>query len=344
MSDLDLHKLLPRTLIFSGISVIVTLIYLRRKELKSQKSQNPHWQSSDGARQKEKLKRYEKWGPASFPEDYKIAHETRELFTNYAKLNGKPVPNDDEIRLRLKKAYEDAIGAFPFRCIYALGFAYPRVVRHPNYKEIIEKQPKDTTRILELGCCMGTDIRKFLIEGYREQNVLGVDIQKEFINIGIQMFDDHPSFQKRFVICNVLEDGSEDKNTTLKAFISKGVNVVYCSAVYHLLCEQDGHKWTKVVASMLSPGGIYFGSCGGSARSGPILAKTNSQEGESTESSAMQYLHSVNSFTTMLETFGFTNVKVRLVDRSQASWPGRPKNDEPQQDGKGHLCWYAQRK
>jgi len=230
-----------------------------------------------------------------------------------------------------------------------LGFAYPRIIRHPKYHQVLAKLNENkNTRAIDLGCCMGTEIRQLLVDGFKQENILGVDIQKEFADIGLHLFNDDPSFKDRFAIVNVLDDESA-KNLRLTTFLSKGVDVVYCGAVYHLLCETDTHKFTKRVSEWLKTGGIYIGTSGGSAGSEPISAPTYSQEGKGKQDDdpSWQFLHSVNSFKAMLETYGFTNIDVNIGTHG-FSFRNQNNNNfqRPQGDhsNRGHLVWYAEKK
>jgi len=334
-------------LITVSAAVLATLLYLRsqkqeKKTLeKKSKDETLHWQNTTEGREKEKQNRLANWGSPIFPKDYIMSSETKNLFTHYAQLKLQPIPSDSKILFNIKGAFYEAITAFPFRCIYALAFTYPRVHKHPNYRQILNKlDDNKNLRIIDLGCCMGTEIRHLLVDGFKEENVLGIDIQNEFIEIGIQLFNDEPSFKERFAVCNVL-DNESIKHQGLPAFLSRGVDVVYCSAVYHLLNQEDTYKMTKRVSDWLPKGGVYFGITGGTKTAEPISssASFSVSTNEGKDEPSFQFLHSVSSFKIMLERNGFSNLEVSLVDPSVYSSIRRSGETQ-----RGILAWYAEKK
>jgi len=330
-----------KILVFSGVALAA--IFLIYKLKNSQKHKPVHWQRSQEAKNREKQQRLEQWGNKTFPSDYKLTDNARQLFISYAKLLHKKLPNEEEILAKIKFAFESAVDAFPYRCIYGLAFAQPRIIDHPNYKEIMEKRDEiKKLRFIDLGCCMGTEIRQLLVEGAKKENVLGLDIQKEFIDIGIEMFGDDPSWKERFVITNVLEDDLSSQ-PRLTSFLAGGVDVLYCSAVYHLLCEEDTYKLTRAVAKLLPSGALYVGSTGGSKHPvDPIRALTLSQETETKEvGEHAQFLHSAETFQAMLQDNGFKNCQVQVKERGKF---GHRVRDRVPQNNRGHLYWLAERK
>jgi len=327
------------------LAIVGLVIYLRRKQAKKGIR---HWQTSQEGREKERQSRLKAWKPdAPFPENYQPNENTKSLFTNYAKLMGHSIPNDENISARVKQAFDSAIVAFPYRCIFNLSFAESRIVNHPKYTQI--RQSLSNLRLIDIGCCMGTEIRQLLVDGIDSRNVLGIDIQPQFIDIGIKLFNDAPSFKDRFVICNLLDDDVVKRTPPLQSFLNNGdVTAIYCGAVYHLLRQRDTHKLTQLVATLLPRGGIYFGSSGGSANEPFTSSTVSQQQGEDDKKGTekkqdpdeQQYLHSVSSFKEMLEKSGFGNCEVGINEKERrgkkwtsAAFPSNPN--------RSHLFWFA---
>ena len=45
-------------------------------------------------------------------------------------------------------------------------------------------------RLLDVGCCFGTELRSFLAEGASIDNVLAIDVEQRFIDLGFRLYGD----------------------------------------------------------------------------------------------------------------------------------------------------------
>jgi len=129
--------------------------------------------------------------------------------------------------------------------------------------------------------------------------------------------------KKHFAVCNILQENFQ-QNEVLKDFLSEGLDAIYCSAVYHLLCEADTRKLTRAISGLLPSGGFFFERTGGSKD--PLKSIIDTSEGRS------QFLHSVVTFKIMLEDSGFTDCYVLPFPRGGGN------------DTRNHLVWTALKK
>jgi hypothetical protein len=136
----------------------------------------------------------------TFPRDrYVLKPGTRHLFRAYARLTRqRRVPSDIEIINAIAMAYESAMRVKPYVCIKEMRFAEPRIATHPTFKAAISVSSRvSSLRLLDIGCCFGTDVRQAIVSGVLPSNVFGVDIEHEFVDSGIHMFNDVNEFRKR---------------------------------------------------------------------------------------------------------------------------------------------------
>ncbi|KAI0084992.1 hypothetical protein BDY19DRAFT_469249 [Irpex rosettiformis] len=109
--------------------------------------------------------------------------------------------NADETRMRARvdEIRKEAYDFSHYPCIRAYFFAKVDVVKNSIYKEIVEAGKKGDTIYLDFGCCMGTDARKLVADGYPPQNVFACDLYKELLDFGYRLYDDASTCQIHFL-------------------------------------------------------------------------------------------------------------------------------------------------
>lgn len=60
--------------------------------------------------------------------------------------------------------------------------------------------------LLDLGCCLGQDLRRLVFDGVPSDHLVGVDLHPEFIEQGWELFGDRETLKAKFVTANVLDD------------------------------------------------------------------------------------------------------------------------------------------
>ena len=81
---------------------------------------------------------------------------------------------------------------------------------------------------LDIGCCMGQDLRRLAVDGAPTANMYATDILGEFWEIGYDLFRDRDSIKAQFLQADIL-----DADSALKALHGK-MDVVYVGSVLHL--------------------------------------------------------------------------------------------------------------
>jgi predicted TPR repeat methyltransferase len=234
-------------------------------------------------------------------DDIILSNATIQLFQQYAKLINKSIPSTKQIKEFIQTAYIQALATYPYRCVKELRFIRPRILNHPKYAQLIaDKAELKHKKILDIGCCMGVDLRQMILDGADYNNVLGVDIQQNFLNIGMdEMFFDRNIMQNRFTVANILE--TQQTNAILNNFVQNGVDIIYVGSVYHLLDEKQCEVLSRNICCYLKPGGI-------------VLGRTNGQLDNNSPVQKHRFLHSQQSLHKLLEQTGFSNISVEIGD------------------------------
>ncbi|KAF8321200.1 hypothetical protein DL93DRAFT_2052123 [Clavulina sp. PMI_390] len=107
-------------------------------------------------------------------------------------ISSDPVELDRRIR-RIQ-----AIAEYEYPCIRGFHFVCLKMLENPAYPEILEIGRRaalsgDPAYFLDLGCCMGTDLRKLLDDGYPSKLLIGGDSRRTYIDQGYELFQDSPA-------------------------------------------------------------------------------------------------------------------------------------------------------
>ncbi|KAH9925732.1 uncharacterized protein B0H18DRAFT_876948 [Fomitopsis serialis] len=221
--------------------------------------------------------------------------------------------DDGEMRKRILEVQKDA--KYPYPCI--LGFHHVALMMsgNPIYPAVLKSGKRGDTVFLDLGCCMGTDVRKLVHDGYPAASVLGCDLRQEYIDLGYKLYRDQESSSIRFFTSDIfdvplsftqpatrLEGLAGTKIASLSQLIGS-LTHIYIGAVFHLFDEATQYAIALRLATLLKRerGAVIFGRhrgleqegmiddhlgrtrYGHSERSWPVLWKKVFTEAESAE-------------------------------------------------------------
>ena len=207
--------------------------------------------------------------------------------------------NENDLLSKALEIHARAQLVHKYRCIESFRFVVPRIKYNIYYQDVLAKSKNKT--ILDIGCGLGQDLRKMSLDGIPQKNLFGLDIEQEFINLGYELFGDKSSNQITFITTNILD---MQQFHQLKEKLS--VNIIYTSAVIHLLNKDDIRSLLANINTLLSEGGIFFGQTTGLKNPGNIQDN----------SGRSRYLHSKDSLKNELHKVGFRNIQVTSVQRS----------------------------
>ena len=85
---------------------------------------------------------------------------------------------------------------------------------------------------MDLGCCVGQDIRKLIFDGAPVSRIYGAELLPEFVDVGFELFRDEHKFPRDHFLtpANLVEESPDDPLNKLDG----KVTVVHISAVFHL--------------------------------------------------------------------------------------------------------------
>ncbi|KAH7922533.1 hypothetical protein BV22DRAFT_1113820 [Leucogyrophana mollusca] len=252
--------------------------------------------------------------------------------------------DDNELRRRLLDVQERSYEHYPYPCIRFFHFVSLFMSENVVYQRVLESGIHGKTVSVDVGCCMGTDVRKLVADGYPAQNVLGTDLRRDYIDLGYELYrdNDNSSCGIRFFAGDIfdvpLDSGiSSDAPTPLPEVTSLAqlhhrVTHVYAGALFHLFDESTQYAIALRLAGLLDLHGevekVIFGRHSGLAQEGMINDKMK----------RVRYGHSPASWTRLWErVFAELGWKGRV--EVQAELKVHPAGSDAGANGSGMMWW-----
>jgi len=218
-----------------------------------------------------------------------------------------------------------------YPCISMFMFTKFNIKLSPSYEYVISlaKTRKDAI-FLDIGCCVGNALRKIVSDGWPVENTIGIDLHKEFWDVGHELFKSTPdSFPAGFIGGDLFDNGIlasanvdepqldwgtvKLRNLTSLTPLKGQISAIYASNVFHLFGMEKQWELARRLASLLSPnpGSIIFGRHG-------VMP---SEPGESRNCDGKEvFYHSAKSFAEMWEELFKPNtvdIKVQVHNKSE---------------------------
>ncbi|KAF1962140.1 hypothetical protein CC80DRAFT_487676 [Byssothecium circinans] len=124
---------------------------------------------------------------------------------NYSKLPSEKIPS------HIKKIRDEAFKIHPCPCLAAFAFLDLMVTDSPHYATILQRLKSGET-YLDLGCCVGQDIRKLVYDGAPSENTYGCDLESGFLDMGYDFFLDKTELKTTFIAARVAINQSGDQS------------------------------------------------------------------------------------------------------------------------------------
>ncbi|KZW01776.1 hypothetical protein EXIGLDRAFT_602645 [Exidia glandulosa HHB12029] len=191
------------------------------------------------------------------------------------------IEDRDELVKHVVTTQQEVYRSRPYYCIRQFFFTRLQIARHPEYDYVlsIAKTDKDAT-FLDLACCVGTDVRKLVADGWPGHHAFATDLHTDYWDFGHKLFRDKDRCQVRFLGGDFFADDvlriDEPLNTwtlynllfwpqTRLANLNdlKGqLRALFSCSFFHLFDLPTQQTLADRVALMLSkkPGSIAFGS------------------------------------------------------------------------------------
>ncbi|KAJ5415511.1 hypothetical protein N7465_004206 [Penicillium sp. CMV-2018d] len=158
---------------------------------------------------------------------------------------------------RISKARRDGMAVSPHTCIRESIFAEPRIDHHFAYNDIMTELEEDKSRLLvDGGCCMGTDIRKLVLDGYPPENILGLDLENRYFDVGRTLYNEDLSTTKlRFHKADLVDPKFPSKFPELK----DRFYFVHSANVIHLFGFGEQEIFFRNLVHLVKPAGTIWG-------------------------------------------------------------------------------------
>ncbi|KAF8640237.1 hypothetical protein AX16_010133 [Volvariella volvacea WC 439] len=195
------------------------------------------------------------------------------------------IQDDGELKRHIIDVQKKAYAVYGYPCIRCFSFANTEMTNLPAYSQALQlAEERPGALFLDIGCCLGSDVRKLAYDGWPAQNIIGSDLHKEYWACGHELFKSTPeSFPASFIPGDIFDDnflsptpGSADTPvpdphtlTSLNPLKSK-LSVIHAGAVFHLFSEEGQLDMARRLASLLSPepGSMIMGWHGGRPQKG----------------------------------------------------------------------------
>jgi len=250
------------------------------------------------------------------------------LFKSYRELITKQKsPHDDHywrnvIANKVIEIGKKGLAVKHYRCIREGRFAESRMAQHPRYlKDISGNNQLSNLKIIDIGCCFGSDIRRLLVDGADLNNLTGLDQFQDYWNQGLELFDDlehktELSKAKTFISASILRDDFYDNLQAHLGYDPKeSYDIVYMGSVLHLLQESEVHTAIRVASGLLRKGGVYFGGTVGSIPAGIARREGELSPSEKEDQNVLRYLNSPETLTETMKSNGFQDITVQFTER-----------------------------
>ena len=205
----------------------------------------------------------------------------------------------EEASLRIQPTI-DAVksGHHVYQCIERAMFTVPRIDKHPQYFTHV-KSRFPNVQLLELGCCFGTDARKFLQDGLPEDKLTVSDLHDAYWNIGKTIL------YKDALDVDVLFLDFADKISLRKQY-----DIISNQMILHVLSKQQVEQILKNCFTQLNKNGFLFGSCIATKEVNGVDWGKTPTLGLVGRAETSRYLHSKESLSDLLKQIGFFQIDI----------------------------------
>ena len=228
---------------------------------------------------------------------------------------------------------DKAWGIFPWPCVGEFWFLSFGLAKHPLYHTVILPRLKSGDTLLDLGACLGQDLRKCVFDGAPADNLYASDLFEQYEDLAYELWNDRDIFPRNhYIKDDVLADNDQFMYGNLMMNLGPGqADIIVINMFLHLFNYQNQLKVATRILRLLShkPGSIILGSQAGVVNPIEQPLKPPFDITEDGETRTI-FRHSPESFIRMWEDAGrASGVPLRPIicdfqkpDGTNASAPG----------------------
>ncbi|KAI0888707.1 uncharacterized protein GGS22DRAFT_152199 [Annulohypoxylon maeteangense] len=152
-----------------------------------------------------------------------VPEDAREVLENYSHVPPNEV--DAHVLAIRDKAWE----IYPWPCVGKFKFIHLSLCKMPSYASMVEGLKKGA-RYLDIGFCLGQDVRKLIADGAPGDNIYGIELNGPFIDLGYDLFRDRETLKAQLMQGDAL-DASED---SVFAKLAGTVDYIHLGFIMHV--------------------------------------------------------------------------------------------------------------
>ncbi|KAB8227340.1 uncharacterized protein BDW43DRAFT_324032 [Aspergillus alliaceus] len=165
----------------------------------------------------------------------------------------------EDMEGHVKRIAKTAYDVWHYPCFQMFWFLRFELSRSSVYHSILQAV-KSGKVLADLGCAFGQDLRYLTYQGAPSENLVGLDLRQDFINLGYELFNDRSTFKARFLTQDFFAD-----TPAILDLLGK-VDIINAGYFLHSW-DWDGQlQCSKRMIQLMSPSpgaimtGIQFGS------------------------------------------------------------------------------------
>ncbi|KAH6658760.1 hypothetical protein BKA67DRAFT_689797 [Truncatella angustata] len=203
------------------------------------------------------------WYLPSF--EHKLKTPFRKLLEEWSNIS------PDNVVPHVYRIREEAWQVFPWPCIGEFWFIEQGLRRHPDYSQILNRIiSAPNSRFLDLGTCLGQDVRTLAHNGASLSSLYGADVLPGFRDAGYSLFNDSDRLDtSHFVTGDIFSDVDDLAKT-------RGTwDIIHVAMFLHVFSLPDQEAASRNTLKLLkpTPGSTVIGTQTGSLDSGDFVLK-----------------------------------------------------------------------
>ncbi|CAI6285781.1 unnamed protein product [Periconia digitata] len=182
----------------------------------------------------------------------------KRILEDYAGVPG------ENIMAHLDQVRAKALETYHYPCIGEYRFLDLQITKSPAYPQILSRL-RQGARLLDVGCCIGQELRQLTYDGVESSNLYGIDLFGDFFQVGYDLFRDRDSFRATMLAADLFATNNTDLSRLLGT-----MDVVWSGNLLHLFLWERQRQALLFMRMMLvdSPTTTIAGRFMGNANPG----------------------------------------------------------------------------